>query len=155
MRLEVVGGHAREALPMETAHTRSVEPERRVASMSGPLTCKVRNEDDGHERQAALLHAPCAAPELRGHAADVPACPAGTSHAKLFVYCLRSVTLRCFELLQHPSIPPSPASPFYPLSSRALSLSPTCLSKQSCCFHINFYDLCFEEGAWECSLIRS
>lgn len=69
-------------------------------------------------------------------------------------YCLRSVTLRCFELLQHP-IPPSPASPFFPLSLRCLSLSPTCLSKQSCCFHINFYDLCFEEGAWECSLIRS
>ncbi len=39
-------------------------------------------------------------------------------------YCLRSVTLRCFELLRHPSIPPSPASPFFPLSSRARSLSP-------------------------------
>lgn len=79
------GGRAREALPMETAHTRSVEPEHSFASMSGPLTCKVRNEDDGHERQAALLHAPCAAPELRGHAAGVPTCPAGTSHAKLHV----------------------------------------------------------------------
>ncbi len=149
------GGRALEALPMETAHKRSVEPERRVAFMSGPLTCKVRNEDDGHERQAALLHAPCAAPELRGHAAGVPACPAGTSHAKLLV-----LSSFChFEMFWvapasiHPSLPS--LSFLSSELTRALSLSPTCLSKQSCCFHINFYDLCFEEGAWECSLIRS
>lgn len=79
--------------------------------MSGPLTCQVRNEDDGHERQAALHHAPRAAPELRQHAARVPTCPAGTFYGKsLFpkTHCLHSVT---FELLQRPSLP-NPTSPF-------------------------------------------
>lgn len=55
------------------------------------------------------------------------------------------------SLLSCSNVPPSPTQPL--LSSTAISL--TCLSKQSCSFHINFYDMCFEVGAWECSLIRS
>lgn len=48
-------------------------------------------------------------------------------------------------------LPPFFSSPVRtpPLSTPPppLSLSPRCLFKQSCCFHINFYDLCFEEGS--------
>lgn len=50
--------------------------------------------------------------------------------------------------LSLPCAPPPPSP----------SLSSTCLFKQSLCFHINFYDMCFEEGslcAWKCFLILS
>lgn len=60
--------------------------------MSGPLTCKVRNEDDDHERQAAFLYAPCAAGaqilwparEFGRHAQSLSACPAGMFLSQLF-----------------------------------------------------------------------
>lgn len=87
--------------------------------MSGPLTCQVRNEDDGHERQAALHHAPRAAPGLRGHAARVPTCPAGTSYGKpLFQRRIVSI----LSLLSCSNVPPSPTRPLlsFPLP---LSLS--------------------------------
>lgn len=145
----------------------------RRLSCQGPhcLRGACREEDDDHERQAAFLHASGFAraqvsrPALRlgGHAQSLSARPAGTFRSgeeglwitlgerrgkyhignvckvDLTGLCsIRYLSLTLSTVCVPPSSPhPEPPTP--PLSS-------TCLFKQCSCFHINFYDLRFEEG---------
>lgn len=61
----------------------------------------------------------------------------------------------------HPHLSPFPPLRAFPQPPLSLSLSPTLIHmsiQAKRCFHINFYDLCFEEGslcAWKCFLILS
>lgn len=67
-------------------------------------------------------------------------------------YCLHSVTLRCFELLQLPSLPPQPLLSF-PLTPSLPH--PHAYPSKAAAFILIFMTCAFEEGAWECSLIQS
>lgn len=124
--------------------------------MSGPLTCKVRNEDDDHERQAALLYAPGAAGaqilwparEFGRHAQGVSACPAGMLVIYLRHKCIiKKYTFKTFLSGSERTLLSTPVLVLSLSLTTPPSLSSTCLFKQSCYFHINFYDLCFEEGS--------